>query len=155
MIGAPARERTGSLRVFRGLGMIAQLRQRLQMLQRPAGIDSDPGCQPLGVAAIDDALGGGLGRGALHEIAAARGGDRQQPFGRETKTFKAGSVGRAAFGQRHVLGDPDGAFPRSARRNSQREPGRGGEMGLARGRNFVQCAARKPAAKRGIDRLDA
>jgi len=71
MIGAPARERTGSLRVFRGLGMIAQLRQRLQMPQRPAGIDSDPGCQPLGVAAIDAALGGGFPRGALHEISAA------------------------------------------------------------------------------------
>jgi protein ImuA len=51
--------------------MIAQLRQKLQTLQRPAGIDSDPGCQPLGVAAIDGALGGGLARGALHEIAAA------------------------------------------------------------------------------------
>jgi protein ImuA len=51
--------------------MTAQLRQKLQMLQRPAGIDSDPGCQPLGVAAIDDALGGGLARGALHEISAA------------------------------------------------------------------------------------
>jgi protein ImuA len=48
--------------------MIAQLRQ---MLQRPAGVDSDPGCQPLGVAVIDGALGGGLSRGALHEIAAA------------------------------------------------------------------------------------
>ena len=51
--------------------MIAQLRQRLQKLQRPVGIDSDPGCQPLGVAAIDGALGGGLARGALHEISAA------------------------------------------------------------------------------------
>jgi protein ImuA len=48
--------------------MIAQLRQ---MLQRPAGIDSDPGCQPLGVAAIDSALGGGFPHGALHEISAA------------------------------------------------------------------------------------
>jgi protein ImuA len=51
--------------------MIAQLRQRLQALEKPAGIDSDPGCQPLGIAAIDGALGGGLSRGALHEIAAA------------------------------------------------------------------------------------
>ncbi len=51
--------------------MIAQLRQKLQALQRPAGIDSDPGCQPLGIAAIDGTLGGGLARGALHEIAAA------------------------------------------------------------------------------------
>ncbi len=51
--------------------MIAQLRQRLQKLQRPVGIDSDPGCMALGVAAIDGALGGGLARGALHEISAA------------------------------------------------------------------------------------
>jgi protein ImuA len=51
--------------------MIAQLRQRLQALEKPAGIDNDPGCQPLGIAAIDGALGGGLSRGALHEIAAA------------------------------------------------------------------------------------
>ncbi len=51
--------------------MIAQLRQTLRALEKPAGIDSDPGCQPLGIAAIDGALGGGLSRGALHEIAAA------------------------------------------------------------------------------------
>ena len=51
--------------------MIAQLRQKLQALEKPAGIDSDPGCQPLGVTAIDGALGGGLARGALHEISAA------------------------------------------------------------------------------------
>jgi protein ImuA len=51
--------------------MIAQLRQKLQALEKPAGIDNDPGCQPLGIAAIDGALGGGLARGALHEIATA------------------------------------------------------------------------------------
>jgi protein ImuA len=51
--------------------MIAQLRQTLRALQKSAGIDSDPGCQPLGIAAIDGVLGGGLSRGALHEIAAA------------------------------------------------------------------------------------
>ena len=51
--------------------MIAQLRQSLRALERPAGIDSDPGCQPLGIATVDAALGGGLSRGALHEISAA------------------------------------------------------------------------------------
>ena len=50
--------------------MIEQLRQRLQALQQPAGIAADPGSLPLGIAAIDAALGGGLARGALHEIAA-------------------------------------------------------------------------------------
>jgi protein ImuA len=50
--------------------MIEQLRQRLAALQKAAGIEDDPGCLPLGIAAIDEALGGGLSRGALHEIAA-------------------------------------------------------------------------------------
>jgi protein ImuA len=50
--------------------MIEQLRQRLQALQKPAGIGDDPGTLPLGIRTIDAALGGGLARGALHEIAA-------------------------------------------------------------------------------------
>jgi protein ImuA len=50
--------------------MIEELRQRLQALQRPPGIDDDPGVLPLGVEVIDAALGGGLALGALHEIAA-------------------------------------------------------------------------------------
>ena len=54
--------------------MIEQLRQRLQALQKTAGIEDGPGgslqALPLGIAAIDAALGGGLARGALHEIAA-------------------------------------------------------------------------------------
>jgi protein ImuA len=51
--------------------MLEELRQRLQTLQKPPGIDDVPGLSPLGVEAIDDILGGGLARGALHEIAAA------------------------------------------------------------------------------------
>jgi protein ImuA len=51
--------------------MLEQLRQRLQALQKPAGIEDGPGTLPFGIAAIDEALGGGLARGALHEIAAA------------------------------------------------------------------------------------
>ncbi len=51
--------------------MLAELRLRLQALQRPAGLDDEPGRLPLGIDAIDAALGGGLLRGALHEIAAA------------------------------------------------------------------------------------
>ena len=50
--------------------MLDALRQRLQVLQRTAGIDHAPGVLPLGIAAIDATLGGGLARGALHEIAA-------------------------------------------------------------------------------------
>jgi protein ImuA len=50
--------------------MIEQLRRRLQALQKTAVLDGAPGCLPLGIAAIDAALGGGLARGALHEVAA-------------------------------------------------------------------------------------
>jgi protein ImuA len=50
--------------------MIAQLRQRLQALQKTAGIADGASALPLGITAIDAALGGGLARGALHEIAA-------------------------------------------------------------------------------------
>ena len=54
--------------------MIEQLRQRLQALQKTAVLDGAPGCLPLGIAAIDAALGGGLARGALHEVAAVSEG---------------------------------------------------------------------------------
>ena len=51
--------------------MIARLRQRLLALQRPPGITHGPDILPLGISAIDAALGGGLMLGALHEIAAS------------------------------------------------------------------------------------
>jgi protein ImuA len=51
--------------------MIAELRQSLQKLQRPAGLEDGPCALPLGVLAIDLTLGGGFARGALHEISAA------------------------------------------------------------------------------------
>jgi protein ImuA len=51
--------------------MIEALRQSLRRLEKPAGIGDEAGALPLGVAAIDSALGGGLARGAVHEIAAA------------------------------------------------------------------------------------
>jgi protein ImuA len=50
--------------------MLEELRQQLKALQKPAGLEDGPGTLPLGIAAIDDVLGGGLARGALHEIAA-------------------------------------------------------------------------------------
>jgi protein ImuA len=50
--------------------MIEQLRQRLLALQRMPGIADGPSTLPLGIPAIDTVLGGGLMRGALHEIAA-------------------------------------------------------------------------------------
>lgn len=51
--------------------MLEELRQRLQALQKTAGIDGDPGVLPLGLPAVDGVLGGGLLRGALHEVAAS------------------------------------------------------------------------------------
>jgi len=51
--------------------MIEELRQRLQALERPPGLEDDPGTVPLGLGMVDQVLGGGLARGALHEIAAA------------------------------------------------------------------------------------
>jgi len=50
--------------------MIDELRQTLRRLQKPAGMEN-AGCLALGVPTVDAALGGGLMRGALHEIAAA------------------------------------------------------------------------------------
>jgi protein ImuA len=50
--------------------MIDQLRQRLQALQKAPGIEGRPGTLPFGIPAIDAILGGGLVRGALHEVAA-------------------------------------------------------------------------------------
>jgi protein ImuA len=50
--------------------MLDELRQRLQALQKVTGIEAGPGPVPLGIAAIDALLGGGLARGALHEISA-------------------------------------------------------------------------------------
>jgi protein ImuA len=57
-------------RIFKGLWMIAQLRQRLLALQRAPGIEDGPGILPFGIPIIDAVLGGGLMRAALHEIAA-------------------------------------------------------------------------------------
>lgn len=50
--------------------MIEKLRQRLQALERPPGLEDGQGVVPLGLVSIDNVLGGGLARGALHEIAA-------------------------------------------------------------------------------------
>jgi protein ImuA len=49
--------------------MITDLRHRLLALQRPR-LENRSGPLPLGIPAIDEMLGGGLLRGALHEIAA-------------------------------------------------------------------------------------
>ena len=50
--------------------MLDHLRQRLRALKRPATLEGGVAVLPLGVLEVDAALGGGLARGALHEIAA-------------------------------------------------------------------------------------
>src|SRR5215510_13387021 len=50
--------------------MITELRQRLLGLQRTSRIAGGPDPLLFGIPAIDKVLGGGLLRGALHEIAA-------------------------------------------------------------------------------------
>ena len=83
-----------------------------------------------------------------------RGGNRQQALRRKTESIETGPIGRAAFGERHVLGEPAdvGSF---ARGEPQRKTRRCGEMGLPRRRDLVQRAARQTAAERLVDRRDA
>jgi protein ImuA len=52
-------------------GVVRALRQTIRSIETGAG-RGPPAAIPLGVAPIDDALGGGLAHAALHEIAAAR-----------------------------------------------------------------------------------
>ena len=59
----------GIPRLFNGLVMIEQLRSTIARMERPPGFE-DPGRRPFGLASLDTALGGGLPRGALHEVSA-------------------------------------------------------------------------------------
>ena len=49
--------------------MIEHLRNTIARMERPPGFE-DPGLRPFGLASLDAALGGGLARGALHEVSA-------------------------------------------------------------------------------------
>ena len=50
--------------------MLAELRKTLAALERSPGLDGEAGMLASGIPPVDAALGGGLARGALHEIAA-------------------------------------------------------------------------------------
>lgn len=54
-----------------GNGRLSALRERIARMQAPNVALDAPGPVPLGLGVIDSVLGGGLGRGALHDIAAA------------------------------------------------------------------------------------
>ena len=55
--------------------LIGRLRQQLRAVETALRLDGPAPPLALGIPAIDSALGGGLSRGALHEIAAAREAD--------------------------------------------------------------------------------
>jgi protein ImuA len=75
-----------------GRPFLPELRQRIRQIERSAA--TAHGVLPFGVSAIDRALpGGGLARGAVHEILGA-GGDEED--GALTAAFAAGILGRLA-----------------------------------------------------------
>ena len=74
--------------------MLKQLRQRLQALQKPAGIADGPRVLPLGIAAIDAALGGGFARGAPNSKACI-GDDGAAPTTQRVAAVEASCTGLA------------------------------------------------------------
>ena len=65
-------EASSPMRRTSGSGFIKTLRRAIQTLEgRHPILEDAAALLPFGIAAIDEALGGGLSRGALHEIAAA------------------------------------------------------------------------------------
>jgi len=80
--------------------LVPELRERIRRIERPTA--AIHGVLPFGIAAIDRVLpGGGLARGALHEILGA-GGDEED--GALAAAFAAGILGRLAA-ERSLAGD--------------------------------------------------
>ena len=80
--------------------LFPELRERIRRIERPTA--AIHGVLPFGIAAIDRVLpGGGLARGALHEILGA-GGDEED--GALAAAFAAGILGRLAA-QKSLAGD--------------------------------------------------
>src|ERR1700751_5753573 len=70
--------------------LLPELRERIRRIERPA--EAIRGVLPFGIASIDRALpGGGLARGALHEVLGV-GGDEED--GALAAAFAAGFLGR-------------------------------------------------------------
>lgn len=80
------------------------------------------------------------------------GGNSYQSLGCKAEGIETGAMGHTVFGECHVFGDPE-HVRRGGRnyRQPQSKPGRRGEMGFTRCRNFVQSAAYKSTAKRHVD----
>jgi len=128
---------------------VAWLRRRIEEIERspaagrgggPAGPD-DPGRQggaaplALGAPAVDAALGGGLARAALHEVAAGQPGDPSAAIG-----FALGAAARAAAAGGRVLWVLEGAAAGEA--GALYGPGLDG-FGLP-ARRLVVVAVRRP-----------
>jgi protein ImuA len=99
-----------------GTTLLPAVREQIRRIERPAAMVH--GVLPFGVAAIDQVLpGGGLARGALHEILGA-GGDEED--GALAAAFVAGIVGRLAR-------SPTSPSPSLTRRIPSLSAPRGGE----------------------------
>src|SRR5438105_12012218 len=104
-----------------GRNPLLALRERVWRIERPAA--TVHGVLPFGVAAIDRVLpGGGLARGALHEILGASGDEED---GALAAAFAAGIVGRLAR-------LPTSPSPSLTRRVPSLSPLKGGEGNEAR-----------------------
>src|SRR6267378_2192135 len=101
--------------------LLPEFREHIGRIERPAS--AIRGVLPFGVAAIDRVLpGGGLARGALHEILGA-GGDEED--GALAAAFAAGILGRLAR-------LPTSPSPSLTRRVPSLSPLKGGEGNEAR-----------------------
>src|SRR6266446_4061070 len=101
--------------------LLPELREQIRRIERPAAATHK--VLPFGVAAIDGVLpGGGLARGALHEILGL-GGDEED--GVLAAAFAAGIVGRLAR-------LPTSPSPSLTRRVPALSPLKGGEGNEAR-----------------------
>jgi len=107
--------------------MLEELRQRLRRLEKPPGLADGPAVLPLGAPAVDTILGGGLMRGALHEIAA--GGEAHMA----AATGFAAAVASLASPSPRLRGEGDevrrtgpdeGAFAKAQTRGQAPSPGR-------------------------------
>jgi protein ImuA len=100
--------------------LLPTLRERIRRIERPAA--TVHGVLPFGVAAIDRVLpGGGLARGAVHELV-GMGGDEED--GALAAAFAAGILGR--------LGSPTSPSQSLMRPGPSLSPLKGGEVNKAR-----------------------
>jgi len=81
-----------------------------------------------------------------------RGGHHHQLLRSEAKGIEAGAVRHAAFGERHILRDPEQTRRGSSTpRHCQSKPGRYGKMRLASCRDFMERAPGEASAEHRID----